>query len=179
MNKKGIVTKENMLLFDTLLDILSEGDESRCPPEKLSEVIRKINYINVINEVKDAIKTDSYDKIKKSIESFPNVDPDASSKFLISLSKTLNIDETTAIDLWTKYYDERYYITLPKDLQSLKSKLKTDCNSFELLDKIREFYFEQRSYFWKSLHELLRITLEDSHIYFNEASIVINTLLRR
>ena len=174
------IKANNILLYDSILDILSIGDESRCPPEKLAVEIRKINYLNVIIEVKDVVsKTDSYEKLKKSIKVYPHVDDDALLKFLISLSKTLNIDESTTIDLWDQYYKERYYITLPKDAQSLKSRLKIDFNSFELLDKIRDFYFEQRSYFWKSLHELLRITLDDTHIYFNEASLVINTLLIR
>jgi len=171
----------SVLLYDTLLDILSEGDGARCPPEKLAVEIRKINYVSIISEIKDCHSnhTDSYDKLKKSIKGYPHVDDDALLKFLISLSKTLNIDEKTTIDLWDQYYKERYYSTLPKDVQLLKSRLKFDFSSFDLLDKIRYFYFEQRSCFWKSLHELLRIKLDNEHIYFTEASIVIDSLLNR
>lgn len=133
---------ESILLYDTLLDILSEGDGTRCRPEKLSVEIRKINYVNIINEIKDcqSNNTDSYDKLKKSIKEYPHIDDDALLKFLISLSKMLSIDEKTTINLWDKYYKERYYITLPKDVQSIKSRLKFDFSSFELLDKIRYFF---------------------------------------
>lgn len=129
------------LSFDVLLDILSRGDSSYCSAERLYSDIGKFNFISIIEEITVtkpiSINKDNW---KERLKSYV-VDSDGLTNFLVSLSKTLSLDERSTIDLWDSYYIEHYFKsniikTLPKELDSIKSKLKTDLNSLELLEKV-------------------------------------------
>ena len=81
-------------MIDTLLDILARGDSSFCTTEVLYMEISKFNFMNLIEKITHVRETANVnkDKLKKRIDSDSLLNFDSDNNFLVTLSKTLNLD---------------------------------------------------------------------------------------
>eukprot|EP01041_Mallomonas_annulata_P007198 gene7198-14675_t len=99
--------------------------------------------------------------------------------FIVLLSSICHLDEIQTTTILKEYIQKSNQNALHGSKDTSTPPSIHSLFNLATISSIRNFYFQQRTFLWKALHELLEAAYDTCHIYYNPCRIALSKLIER